>query len=179
MPEINFLAHRQRQLDKQQEQDLKLLKIAGAVFGIALVVFVFTMGVMIYLRIRVNSLERQVSSLEQSILGQEDIEKSIVLSYEKLEVISKLFETRYDKQEAISFFSNLFGPNVLIKDIKYDSGEKILSLVVQASSVFEFDDILAKLDQPQVKEKFDHINQNDLRRNADAEYTVMLTMNLK
>jgi hypothetical protein len=179
MSEINFLTHRQKKLDKQQKQDLKILKFAGIFFGGVMLIFMITMGVMFYLKFRLNNLNQQIVQLEQSILGQEDVEKSIVLAYEKLEVIEELFDIRHDKQAAIAYFSNLFGSNVLIKDINYESDTKILSLIVETSSIFEFDEVIAKLATDEVKEKFNNINQNDLRRNADAEYTVMLTMNLK
>lgn len=176
--EINFVQSRRKQLTKNQENDLKVFKIAGAVFGILIIVFLIALSINFYLQFRIKSIKDQEKRMETQILSNGLIEQSILVTTEKLKILSELFNQRYDKQAAIEYFSSIFGPEVLIKDINYAADEKILSLRVQATSIFILEQVFAQLSNPEVEQKFGIINKSELIRNDRGRYSMAITLSL-
>jgi len=176
--EINFVQSRRKQLTKNQENDLKIFKISGAVFGVLVVVFVIALGINFYLQFRIKGIKDQEKKMETQILSNGLIEQSILVTTEKLKILAELFDQRYDKQAAIEYFSNIFGPEVLIKNINYAADEKILSLRVQATSIFILEQVFAQLSNPEVEQKFGIINKSELIRNDRGRYSMAITLSL-
>lgn len=176
--EINFVQSRRKQLTKHQESDLKIFKISGAIFGVLIVVFLITLGVDFYLKFQLKSVIDQEKKMEAEILSNGLIEQSILITSEKLKVLSELFDQRYDKQAAIEYFSSIFGQEVLIKDINYEADEKILSLRLQASSIFILEQAFVQLANPEVESKFGLVNKSELIRNDRGRYSMAITLSL-
>lgn len=176
--EINFVQSRRKQLTKNQENDLKIFKIAGGVFAGLVVVFLVALSINFYLQFRIKSIKDQEKRMETQILSNGLIEQSILVTTEKLKILSELFDQRYDKQAAIEYFSSIFGPEVLIKDINYAADEKILSLRVQATSIFILEQVFAQLANPEVEQKFGIINKSELIRNDRGRYSMAITLSL-
>lgn len=176
--EINFVQSRRKQLTKNQENDLKIFKISGAVFGVLVVIFLVALSINFYLQFRIKSIKDQEKRMESQILSNGLIEQSILVTTEKLKILAELFDQRYDKQAAIEYFSSIFGPEVLIKDINYAADEKILSLRVQATSIFILEQVFAQLSNPEVEQKFGIINKSELIRNDRGRYSMAITLSL-
>lgn len=176
--EINFVQSRRKQLTKNQENDLKIFKITAGVFGFLVVIFLIVLGVNFFLQFQVKSVMDQEKRMETQILSNGLVEQSILITSEKLKVLSELFDQRYDKQAAIEYFSDIFGSEVLIKDINYEADEKILSLRIQATSVFILEQVFAQLANPEVQTKFGQVNKSELIRNDRGRYSMAITLSL-
>lgn len=176
--EINFVQSRRKQLTKNQENDLKIFKITAGVFGFLVVIFLIVLGVNFFLQFQVKSVMDQEKRMETQILSNGLVEQSILITSEKLKVLSELFDQRYDKQAAIEYFSDIFGSEVLIKDINYEADEKILSLRIQATSIFILEQIFAQLANPEVQTKFGQVNKSELIRNDRGRYSMAITLSL-
>ncbi|MDH5533520.1 MAG: hypothetical protein OEX81_03785 [Candidatus Pacebacteria bacterium] len=176
--EINFVQGRRKKLTKSQKVDLKIFKGVLGVFGVFVAIFLITLGVDFYLQFQVKSAKDQQKQMERQVAAQESIEQSIVITTEKLKILSELFELRYDKQAAIDFFSEIFGSQVLIKDINYEAGERILSLRLQSPSIFILESVFEELSNPEVEEQFGQVNKTDLVRNDRGGYNMAITLSL-
>jgi len=178
MPEINFVSHQAKKLSTQQKKDQLYFRYALGVFVFILGVFLLSLIVFVYVKSQLDNSLKQEKQLENLILGQENIEKSLLISNAKLEVLVTLFKDRFDKQAAMSFFSNLFGEQVLIKDMNYEAEDKILSLSLNCKSVFELERVLNLLSSPEVSARFGQVNKSQLKRDSAGKYNLTLTINL-
>lgn len=176
--EINFVQSRRKTLTKNQENDLKIFKITAGVFGVLIAVFLVVLGIDFFLQFQVKAVMDNEKRMESQILSHGLVEQSILVTSEKLKILSELFDLRYDKQAAIEYFSAIFGPEVLIKDINYEADEKILSLRIQATSVFILEQVFAKLAEPEVEERFGIVNKSELIRNDRGRYSMAITLSL-
>jgi hypothetical protein len=177
--EINFVQGRRKKLTKSQKNDFKIFKIVLGIFGVLVTIFLISLVVDFYLKFQVKSTKDQQKQMEKQVAAQESIEQSIVITTEKLKVISELFELRYDKQAAINYFSEIFGPQVLIKDINYESDERILSLRLESESIFILENVFVQLSEPGVEEEFGQVNKSDLARNDRGSYNMAITLSLE
>ncbi|NCN87740.1 MAG: hypothetical protein GW941_02500 [Candidatus Pacebacteria bacterium] len=176
--DINFVQNRRKKLTKDQKKDFQIFKIVVGTFGVLLAVFFITLGIDFYLKFQVKKAQDQQREMERQVLAQEPIEQSIVIATEKLKILSELFDQRYDKQAAIDYFSNIFGPQVLIKDINYEADERILSLRLQSQSIFVLEEVFLKLSDPTVDEQFGNVNKSELIRNDRGGYNMAITLSL-
>lgn len=176
--EINFVQGRRKKLTKDQKKDFQIFRIVLSIFGVLVFVFIVTLGVDFYLQFQVKKAQDDQTQMERQVLAQESVEQSIVITTEKLKVLSELFSQRYDKQASIDYFSNIFGDQVLIKDIKYEADERILSLRLQSQSVFVLEDVFLKLSDPSVEEQFGQVNKSELIRNDSGSYNMAITLSL-
>lgn len=176
--EINFVQGRRKKLTKAQKNDLKIFKIVVGVFGVLLGLFLITLAIDFYLQFQIKRTQDQQTQMEREVLSQENVEQSIVLSTEKIKILSELFDQRYDKQAAIDYFSTIFGTQVLIKDINYEADERILSMRLQSQSIFVLEDVFLKLSDPEVREKFGQVNKSELSRNDRGSYNMAITLSL-
>lgn len=175
---INFVQNRRKKLTKSQKNDFRIFQIVAGGFGVLILVFIVTMGLNFYLQFRVSGIQDQQKQMERRITDQQDVEKSIIITIEKIKVLAELFEQRYDKQSAIKYFSEIFGPQVLIKDIDYEADNQILSLRVESNSVFSLENIFEELSNPEVEEKFGKVAKSDLARNESGKYNMAITLTL-
>jgi hypothetical protein len=95
---------------------------------------------------------------------------------DKLKIIRQLFDNRSDKQIAMGFFQDLFGPNINISGLTYDMETGILSLTVSSPHVFYLEEALDVLDDPAVKKHFATMTKTALTRNLDASYNFRLNV---
>jgi len=97
----------------------------------------------------------------------------------KLSAIKEIFENRSDKQEAIGFFSNLFGESVFIAGMTYNGENGTLSLGSVSKNIFDLENTFALLDGQEVKSNFDSLKKSSLSRGDNGEYSMGLTVSLK
>jgi hypothetical protein len=176
---INFVQNRRKKLTKNQANDFKVLKIVAGLFGILIIVLGATFGVYFYLGSQVKDIKDQQKTLEKQILSKKSTEEDVVVSAAKLEILLELFDLRYDKQAAISYFSEIFGDKVLIRDITYDASNKILSLRLQSESIFILEEVFDKLANPEVEERFGEVNKSELSRGNEGKYGMAITLDLR
>jgi hypothetical protein len=175
---INFLSSKHHKATEQQRQDRKLFRFAVIGFVVVIVVILVAVGLSFWLQFELGKSQAKGKDLERQILANEAIERSAVVLAKKVSVLKTLIDERQDKQQAIAFFSSLFGSNVVLKDITYQSTESILSLRIQAFSIFDLEQVFLKLGEEETVARYGKVATSDLRRDETGAYSLNLTVSL-
>lgn len=175
---INFVRERRRRLSKSEVTDRQLLRMAMIALSGVFVAFLVVMGVQFGLTFQVNQAKAKQASLKRTVLSQEEIEKSYVLFANKLKSLGEIFTTRTNKQQAISYYTALFGPQVLMKEINYEADAGILSFGLNSPSIFLLQQVFDKLDSAEVQQLYPTLNKSELRRQNDGSYDMTVTVEL-
>lgn len=179
MDGINFLSDRQKKLSKQQKDDRELLRYTQMLFAGVMLIFLVILGIRLFFNQRIRRIEDAQEQARQQILNNEDVERAFVITVNKLDVLNTLFEERQDKQDAINFFTTVFGPNVLVNQIEYNAGESILTFGVQSRDVFVLEGVLERLKGlADERAEFALVNPSNLRRTDDGKYELQVTVTL-
>lgn len=176
MIEINFLSQQNTKLTAQQKKDRLFFRYSLIICVICLIVLVITSGINLYLGYRLKKVQAQVTSAKQQIDSDRSLEANYLFFVNKLTIIRELFDQRAEKQIAIGFFTDLFGPNITISGINYNMEEGILSLKVTSPHVFILEHAFEVLDDPEVKDLFASLTKTDLTRRSTGEYEFLLTV---
>lgn len=173
---INFLSKQHKKVTDQQKKDQLWFRYSLMVLAGVVVVTLFSVGVSVFFQFRLRAAQAQAKDLERQVLANEEVEKSAAILVKKLAILKDLFDERQDKQEALEYFTNLFGPNVVLKDIQYQSTEGILSLRLQAQSVFELERVFGLLELQQTVERYGDVARSELRRDQAGYYEMTITI---
>lgn len=180
MPDsVNFVKERRRSLTKTQKQDQLLLRSALIAFGGILAVFLVVVGVQFYLTFQFSQLRTRHQELSNSVLSQDGTERSYLILINKIKVIAQLLKARTGKQQAIEYFTNLFGQDVLIRELTYIEKDGLLSFGLEATNVFVLDRLLELLNSPEVTDRFASVSTSELSRTGDGIYTLLVTVSLE
>ena len=176
--QINFVSERRKVLTKLEEQDRKWFQIALKVVIACFVLFLVGLGFRLFFMYQVKQVVDQQQLTRQAILSQEALEKEYTVFAHKLRELSQLYGRREDKQEALLFFNQLFGPDVKVSEINYESDgdEDILSFTLRARSVSVLDEVFTKLNSTAVSDQFNAIQKDTLRRSDDGSYGMKITL---
>ncbi len=177
--EINFLRDRRKTLSKRQKLDIKILKITAVVFGVVLLGFVITFGVSFFYTYSFNKFEAMEQRLTQQIVDNEDTEKLFVVTVHKLKALVGINDKRKNKQQAIEFFSTVFGDEVLVKQIEYSGQDDLLTFRLESKDVFVLEEVFYKLKQPDVAAEFNSIATSNLSRADTGRYQLSVAVVLK
>jgi hypothetical protein len=173
---INFLKDRQKRLSKQEQLDYSIWRYALMGFTGVVVVVLIVVSTNFYFQYKLRQIKADQDRLRKVVLSQEDIERSYVIFANKLKVLRELLDKRSDKREAINYFSSLFGPGVLIREIEYDADEGILSFGLRADSVFVLDRVFELLSAPELQTKFSQVTKSELGRSSEGMYDLKVTV---
>lgn len=176
---INFLSERRKKLTKQQILDLKIFRIVSGIAIGAFIVLLISVGARMAFAFNLKKITDLQAQTLQQVKSQEESEKSYVIFAAKLRVISELFVQRRDKQEAIKYFSTLFGTDVLVSDIAYEADTSLLTFGVEAKNVFTLESVFNKLSTQQVKDQFVDVKATELRRISNGSYQTSVLVTLK
>jgi hypothetical protein len=136
-------------------------------------------GTSFFLQFRLAQAQAQSRDLEREILANEEVEKSAAILIKKLSILKELLDERQDKQQALEYFTNLFGESVILKDIQYQSIEGILSLRIQAASIFELERIFGLLTTQQTVDLYGSVATSELRRDKSGFYEMNIVIVFK
>jgi len=176
MIEINFLSQQNTKLSAQQKKDRMFFRYSLITCIICLAVLTITSGINFYLGYRLKKVQAQVTSAKKQIDSDRSLEANYLFFVNKLTIIRELFDQRAEKQIAIGFFTDLFGPDITISGINYNMEEGILSLKVTSPHVFILEHAFEVLEDPKVKEQFASLTKTDLTRQSTGEYVFSLTV---
>ncbi|MBU2543019.1 hypothetical protein KJ707_00415 [Patescibacteria group bacterium] len=176
MMDINFVRNRIKTLTKLAQGDKKIFNIAGVTTAVFLVILVGIFGLRFYLISQLSKIENSKQSLLARIKSQENTEKSFVIFVDKLRVLSGVFAERKDKQDAISYFSQVFGSDVVIDRIAYDASSQFLAFGVMAADVFTLENVFETLASEQSVQKFSSLTKSNLQRNSKGIYQMQITV---
>lgn len=180
MNEINFLTQRRLTLSKVGEKDAIYQKYSLWVFTGTLVLFLIATGLNLFFVQSLKDLNLLESNLTKQIAGQEETELTFLMFSHKLKTVKDLYQNRSNKQQAIDYFSNLFGSQVFLSGMNYGDGEdgNALSLRLTSENVFSLEKILNTLDLDSVKKSFTSINKSGLRRESNGTYSIDIAVEL-
>lgn len=179
MIDINFLIQRRVTLTKVEKGDKKIYFIGIGFFLLSLTIFIIVFGTRFFFENSIKNSGQEQKSLQQVILNEEQTEVAFLIFSNKLKTIKNLFENRSDKQQAIGFFSELFGSNVFIGGMEYNEKESILSLKSTSNNVFDLEKTFNLLDNDDVKKRFSSLEKSGLSRKDDGSYSFQLLVGLK
>lgn len=180
MTEINFLNQRRLSLAKVGEKDAIYQKYSLWAFGGALALFLIATGFNFFFVQRLKDLNKQEATLTSQISAEEETELTFLMFSHKLKTVKDIYQNRSNKQQAIDYFSNLFGNQVFLSGMNYGDGEKgnALSLRLTSENIFALEKILNTLDLDSVKQSFSTINRSGLRRENNGTYSIDLAVEL-
>lgn len=174
--EINFLSDRHKQIVKQEVADRKVMLLCGIVLAACFGIFVAMSSVQFYFSYQLTQTKATQEQLRQQIIGSQDIEKSFVVFVRKLSSLAKIDQERQDKKEIIQFFNTYFGESISITGVTFNQKEKLLTIQLQSTSVFDLREVLNKLSSVEVMNKFKSVSPSNLGRTADGKYQIDVTV---
>lgn len=173
---INFVRQRLRKLTKTEKKDKATFRIVATIMAILLAILIATLSYKLYLVSRLREIDSSQRNYLARIKKQEDREKSFVLFVNKLRVLSNIFQKRKDKQEAINYFSQVFGPDVTIEQIVYDSDTQLLTFRLIAADIFTLEKVFTLLSTQQAITKFSSLAKSNLQRTDSGVYQMQVTV---
>ncbi len=176
---INFVRDQRKKLTKQQVQDRLFFKYATIACVVSFVIFVAAVGARLVLSLQVKQILDQQDDQRAVIQAREDDETAYLLFAAKLDSLSTLFINRKNKQEAINYFSTLFGEDVLVNNIRYDAENGALKFGLTTRNVFSLNQVIDTLSAQSVRDRFKQLKFDDLTRADNGEYQTNITVVLK
>ncbi|MCB9813653.1 MAG: hypothetical protein H6772_04575 [Pseudomonadales bacterium] len=174
---INFVGDRRKRLTKTQKQDKKIMGIMINVVIAIFAIFLIVLGLRVFYVFRVKSVKDEQISVKNIILSHESVEKEYIIFAQKLKKLAVFFGKRKDKQEALVFFSEVFGDEVIVSGIDYSSSdEDVVSFVIKAPNIFVMERVFTTIDSVDVASKYPNITKKNMRRSSTGNYTVDLTV---
>jgi hypothetical protein len=174
---INFVGERRKKLTKAQKQDKKILKITINVLVAIFSIFLIVIGARFYFVFQVKDIQDTQTQLRNRIITNEPIEKNYIIFAQKLKKLSVFFGRRKDKQEALVFFSEVFGDDVIVSGIDFSSAEEdVVSFVIKAPNIFVMERVFNTLQEERVTGVYPNIKKSSMRRSATGNYTVDLAV---
>lgn len=178
MNQINFVRHRRRELTKLEVQDHHNFRYGLYGFVGVLVVLLVVMGVRFFLVSQIKASTDRSTALKQSIKNKQAVEEEYLILMKKVQVITDLFGQRREKQQALSYFSSLFDPEVIISELNYDADTNTLSFTLRAPSVFSMKKVFDTLRSADVKVTYPTFRITQLSRAMDASYNMDINLPL-
>ncbi|HEX9817564.1 MAG TPA: hypothetical protein VGA89_01560 [Patescibacteria group bacterium] len=178
MSEINFLNLRRASLGKTNKQDALYRRWTTRAFIVTLILFALATATNIFLTIRLRQANDKQSILSEQIAKDEPIEISFLIFAQKLKSVKEIYENRSNKQQAIDFFSNIFGDQVFLSGMNYGGEGNQLSLRLTSADIFAFENTLTILSSEEVKNAFSTVSQSGLRRDETGSYSLDIAVEL-
>lgn len=179
MININFLANRVNQKDKQKERDVKVFRISLYVLAGIAILMVGVFSFKFYTTLRINNAEKKIQSFKNSILAQEKVEVNYLIFVNKLQVISEIYKKRSNKQEAMDYFSNALSGIAEIIGMSYQEDQGGLILQINSDNVFTLQDANNILDSKELRDQYQTIEKNILTRTETGSYKLTMNLELK
>lgn len=179
MININFLANRISYKDKQKMQDLRVFRWSIYVLAGSFSLMILVLGFKLYNNLQINNNENQIREFRDTILAQEEVELNYLIFVNKIKVISEIYQKRSNKQEAMSYFSDVFSDKADIIGMSYQEDQGGLILQLSSDNIFQLEDVNQTLDSESLRQQYQNIEKSTLTRNEDGSYKITLKLELK
>lgn len=176
MAQINFVRQRVKKLSKLAIQDKKIFKLTAIITAIFLLILLGVIGVRFYFLKQLKQVGADQDAMLEEVKSYENRERSFVLFVNKLEVLSKIFLKRQDKQDAIEYFTQVFGPDVVLERIAYDAQAQLLAFGLRAADVFTLERVFQVLSETVEGKGFTEVNKSNLQRTDQGSYQMQITV---
>ncbi len=176
MAQINFVRQRVKKLSEQEAKDQRIFKLVSIVTGFFLLALLGVIGGRFYFLGQIKEVEAAQTNLRQQVKSYEEREQAFVIFVNKLKTLSQIFIKRQDKQDAISYFTQVFGSEVVIDQMAYDASEQLLTFGVRAADIFALDEVFQILSETAESDRFAEVNRSNLQRTAEGFYRIQVTV---
>ncbi len=176
MADINFVRQRLKKLSKIEKKDKSVFQTTTTVVSVLLLILAVVLGYKLYLTSQLKGIKSSQDNFLSRIKKQEAREKSFVLFVNKLRVLSSIFQKRKDKQQAIDYFTQIFGPDVTIERIVYDVDTQLLTFRLLAADIFTLEKVFDLLSAEQSTTRFSSLAKSNLQRTAAGIYQMQVTV---
>lgn len=174
---INFVGDKRKKLTKVQAQDKKIMTIMIYILVGVFAVFLIVVGLRLFYVYRVKTVNDEQVEVKSAILSKESIEKEYIIFAQKLKKLSVLFGKRKNKQEALVFFSEIFGEDVIVSGIDYSSAdEDVVTFTIKTPDVFVMEKVFDILQSEDVTNEYPQISKSSMRRAQSGNYTINLAV---
>ncbi len=175
---INFVESRRKRLNQASLKDGKTRLISIITLIISFTIFLIVVAVRLFMQQTLASLENREETIKKQILAAESTEKEYTLFVNKLQTLTKLFDDRKDKQQTIAYFNNVFGNDVIIKEIEYAAEDQQVAFALQAKDIFTLDTVYKVFNSPAFMEQYPSIQKTGLRREGTGVYIMEVNVSL-
>lgn len=175
---INFVQSRQKKISKITEQDKKVRNVSITALGVVFTIFIVAVVLRLVAQNQLSLLQSRKERVRNAIIAQETVEKDYTLFIYKLQTITKLFDERKGKQDAITYFTQVFGPNVIVKEISYKVDDQSLAFALQARDIFTLDAVYDIFNSPDFNQKYKRVEKKGLTRDNNGSYIMDLNVTL-
>lgn len=179
MININFLANRVNQKDKQRKYDVKLFRISTYVLITMVVTMVLTFSFKLYNTLKISSIEKKIKEHKASILAQETTEINYLIFVNKIKVISEIYQKRSNKQEAMNYFSDALRNKADVIGMNYQEDQGGLILQLSSDNIFRLQEVNSILDSTDLRQQYQNIEKSVLSRTDNGSYKLTLKLELK
>ncbi len=174
--EINFLNERRKRLTRVEREDQKWIRATLAIFGVTFIFFLCISGVRLYLDRQHRQIKEAQRVLRDQVANNVEVERSLVIMVHKLSSLANIDRDRAERRAAIGYFSDIFGANVFIKDVKFNQKEKLLLIRLESKNIFRLREIFQVVSNDEVRQKFTSVKPSDLVRNDAGQYEMTLAV---
>jgi hypothetical protein len=129
--------------------------------------------------LQIKTTDQRIKDYKNSILGQETTEISYLIFVNKIKVISEIYKKRSNKQEAMSYFTDVFGDKAEIIGMNYQEEQGGLILQLDSSNVFHLQEVNEILDSKALRQEYEHLEKSALTRTDTVSYNLTLKLELK
>ncbi len=174
---INFVSATRKRLTAAQKKDREYFRWSVGILAGAFGIFLLVLGARFFFIFQAKQIENRQQEVRAAILAREELEEEYTIFVHKLKLLSDLFGKRKDKQEALIFFNEVFGPRVQVSGIDYSgSDEDMLRFTLNAPDIFLLDSVFEILKSTAVTAKYSSVQKEGLRRLEDGSYAMQLTL---
>lgn len=167
---INFVESRQKQLSQVSKKDSKTRLISFVTLTISFSLFLLVAGIRFFMQQTLTSLEAREETIKNQIMASESTERDYTTFAFKLQTLTKLFDARKDKQQTITYFNDVFGDNVIIREIQYSEEDQKVSFALQAKDIFTLDTVYQVFNSGEFSQKYPSVERTGLRREGTGVY---------
>ncbi len=177
---INFVSTTRKELSKVQQQDRVFFRYALMAVAVVFAFFLIALAGRLFFMFQLRSVETRQEQTRNAIISHEQLEADYTVFVHKLKALGQLFGKRKEKQEALIFFSEVFGPDVEVSGIDYTSSRSDqLIFSIRAPSIFVIESVFEILKRDDVVSRYKEISKDNLRRGNDGSYNAHLTVTFK
>jgi cell division protein FtsL len=149
MENVNFLESNRLRSQKKERVDKKTFLIFFLIVILVLVVFAVVLGISIYFDAQNNSVTNDINSVRAQIVANEDNERDYLVFYHKVTTLTEIIERRREATDLMVWATEYFADGrVLVRSVEYDIFAAEFQLLLQAYSIFYFQEMLDLLANP-------------------------------
>lgn len=180
MSDINFVEKDRRKIERTQRQDKRAFLVFFLLVITILLVLAVLLGVRIYHTNKNNRIKANIERAKQRLTAENAREAQYLVFYHKLGNLASVLHLRHDHTgEAVWSIGHFEDQVIKVKSVTYDLFAQELKLVLQAYSVFYFQDVLDALAREEVQGRYDRVENLGLTRDANGYYNLTVSLGLK